>query len=110
MTHLFQDIPAFRARILSRIPARYPAVQAVIREIFEWSASPKAITLFERSFAWGQSAVSGLVTAAIVLVLTLYLLLDGKSLYAWLLAFVPRTYREKVATTWTRSPTWSTRT
>ena len=99
MTHLFQDIPAFRARILSRIPARYPAVQAVIGAIFEWSASPKAITVFERSFAWGQSAVSGLVTAAIVFVLTLYLLLDGKSLYAWLLAFVPRTYREKLATT-----------
>ena len=99
MTHLFQDVPAFRGRILSRIPARYPAVQAVIGAIFEWSASPKTITLFERSFAWGQSAVSGLVTAVIVVVLTLYLLLDGKSLYAWLLAFVPRTYREKVATT-----------
>ena len=99
MTHLFQDIPAFRARVLDRIPARYPVVQAVIREIFAWSASPKTITLFERSFAWGQSAVSGLVTAAIVVVLTLYLLLDGKSLYAWLLAFVPRTHREKVATT-----------
>jgi predicted PurR-regulated permease PerM len=99
MTNLFQDIPAFRARILSRIPAGYPAVQAVIGAIFEWSASPKAITVFERSFAWGQSAVSGLVTAAIVFVLTLYLLLDGKSLYAWLLAFVPRTYREKLATT-----------
>ena len=99
MTHLLQDIPAFRARIMDRIPARYPGVQAVIAAIFEWSASPKAITLFERSFAWGQSAVSGLVTAAIVFVLTLYLLLDGKSLYAWLLAFVPRTHREKLATT-----------
>ena len=99
MTHLFQDIPAFQARILERIPARYPVVQAVIRETFALSAAPKTITLFERSFAWGQSAVSGLVTAAIVFVLTLYLLLDGKSLYAWLLAFVPRTYREKVATT-----------
>ena len=99
MTGLFQDIPAFRARVLDKVPTGYPAVQAVIREIFEWSAAPKTITLFERSFAWGQSAVSGLVTAAVVVVLTLYLLLDGKSLYAWLLAFVPRTYREKVATT-----------
>ena len=99
MTHLFQDIPAFQTRILSRIPGRYPVVQALIREIFAWSAAPKTITLFERSFAWGQSAVSVLVTAAIVVVLTLYLLLDGKSLYAWLLAFVPRTHREKVATT-----------
>jgi predicted PurR-regulated permease PerM len=34
-----------------------------------------------------------------VLVLTLYLLLDGKSTYAWLLAFVPRSHREKMATT-----------
>jgi predicted PurR-regulated permease PerM len=99
MTHLFQDVPAFRDRVMSRIPARYPIVQAVIGAIFAWSASPKTITLFERSFAWGQSAMSGLVTAAIVAVLTLYLLLDGKSLYAWLLAFVPRTYREKMAAT-----------
>jgi predicted PurR-regulated permease PerM len=99
MTHLLQDIPAFQTRILDKIPGRYPVVQALIREIFAWSASPKTITLFERSFAWGQSAVSVLVTAAIVVVLTLYLLLDGKSLYAWLLAFVPRTHREKVATT-----------
>ena len=99
MTHLFQDVPAFRARLLTRIPGRHPAVQAVIGAIVEWSASPKAITVFELSFAWGQSAASGLVTAAVVLVLTLYLLLDGKSLYAWLLAFVPRTHREKVATT-----------
>jgi predicted PurR-regulated permease PerM len=99
MSHLFQDGPAFRARILERIPARYPALDAMIRALFDWSSSLKAITVFERSFAWGQSAVAGLVTTAIVLVLTLYLLLDGKSLYAWLLAFVPRTYREKVATT-----------
>jgi predicted PurR-regulated permease PerM len=99
VTHLLQDVPAFRDRILSRIPARYPAIQAGIGGIFAWFASPKTLTLFERSFAWGQSAVSGLITAAIVFVLTLYLLLDGKSLYAWLLAFVPRTYREKVATT-----------
>jgi predicted PurR-regulated permease PerM len=99
MSHLFEDGPAFRARVLGRIPARYPIVQAVVGEIFAWFASPKTITLFERSFAWGQSAVVGLVTAAIVFVVTLYLLLGGKSLYAWLLAFVPRTYREKVATT-----------
>jgi len=99
MSHLFEDGPAFRARVLGRIPARYPIVQAVVGEIFAWFASPKTITLFERSFAWGQSAVVGLVTAAIVFVVTLYLLLDGKSLYAWLLAFVPRTHREKVATT-----------
>ena len=99
MTHLAQDLPALRARVSSRIPAQYPAIQGLVRELFEWSSSFKPAAMFERSFAWGQSAVSGVVTGVIVLVVTLYLLLDGKSLYAWLLAFVPRTHREKLATT-----------
>jgi predicted PurR-regulated permease PerM len=99
MTYLVQDFPAFRDRILARIPPRYPAVQRMIGELFASPSAPKAIAMLERSFAWGQSAVSALVAAGVVLVLTLYLLLDGRSLYAWLLAFVPRTHREKVATT-----------
>ncbi len=99
MSTLIRDVPDFRVRILHRIPERYPAVQALIRALFESLSSPQAVTMFERSFAWGQSAVSGVIAAVITLVLTLYLLLDGRSLYAWLLAFVPRTYREKLATT-----------
>jgi predicted PurR-regulated permease PerM len=99
MTHLVQEFPDLRARILARIPARYPAIQTVVGELFAWLSSPRAIVVLERSFAWGQSALSGLIAAAIVLVLTLYLLLDGRSLYAWLLAFVPRTHREKLAVT-----------
>ena len=99
MTHLAQDLPDLRTRVSSRIPAEYPAIQGLVRELFEWSSSFKPAAILERSFAWGQSAVSGVVTGLIVLVVTLYLLLDGKSLYAWLLAFVPRTYREKLATT-----------
>jgi predicted PurR-regulated permease PerM len=99
MTNLVRDFPDFRARIVSRIPTRYPAVQDLIRAMFESPSYPGMSTIVERSFAWGQTAVSGLVVAGVVLVLTLYLLIGGTSLYAWLLAFVPRTYREKVATT-----------
>jgi predicted PurR-regulated permease PerM len=99
MTHLAQDFPDLRARILARIPARYPAIQTVVGELFAWLSSPRAFVIVERSFAWGQSAMSGVIAAAIILVLTLYLLLDGRSLYAWLLAFVPRSHREKLATT-----------
>ena len=99
MTHLAQDLPNLRARVLGRIPVRYPAIQNLVGELFAWPASFKPAAMLERSFAWGQIAVSGVVTAVVVLVVTLYLLLDGKSLYAWLLAFVPRTYREKLATT-----------
>jgi predicted PurR-regulated permease PerM len=99
VTHLLANLPEFRARILSRIPARYPMVQKAIHELFESSSSPKVTSTFDRWFVWGRSAVSGLVLAVVVLVLALYLLLHGKSLYAWILAFIPRTYREKLAVT-----------
>lgn len=99
MTGLVRDLPDFRARISSSIPPGYPAFQKLVRELFEWPASPELLTVLERSFAWGRSAISAVVVAIIVLVLTLYLLLDGRRLYAWLLAFVPRTHREKLATT-----------
>ncbi len=99
MSHLVRDFPDFRTRILSGIPAEFPVVERMVRELLDAPSAPKMVTMLERSLAWGQSAISGLVVAGVVLVLTLYLLLDGRSLYAWLLAFVPRTFREKLATT-----------
>ena len=99
MTHLAQDLPDLRARVSGRIPERYPAIQGLVRELFAWPSSFKPAFILQQSFAWGQSAIAEVVTGGIVLVVTLYLLLDGKSLYAWLLAFVPRTHREKLATT-----------
>jgi predicted PurR-regulated permease PerM len=96
---LARDFPDFRARISQRIPSRYPGLQRVVNELLQLPSSAKLSTLLERSLAWGQSAVSGVVVIALVLILTLYLLVDGRSLYAWLLAFVPRSHREKVATT-----------
>jgi len=99
VTYLAQNLPDFRFRVSSRIPARYPAVQKAIHELFESPFSPRAVSLFQQSFAWGQSIVSALVVAVVVLILTLYLLLDGRSLYAWLLAFAPRSHREKLSAT-----------
>ena len=43
--------------------------------------------------------VESSVAAVLVLILALYLLLDGKRTYAWLLAYVPRRHREKMAQT-----------
>jgi predicted PurR-regulated permease PerM len=99
ITHLVENLPEFREQVVSRIPVRYPTVQRIIHELFESTSSPKVITTLGRWFGWGRGAVTGLVVAGVVLVLTLYLLLHGRSLYAWALAFVPRNHREKLATT-----------
>ena len=111
MTHLMQDFPTFRDRILSRIPAAIPPSRHVVRELFEWLFSLKVSSMLERSFAWGQSAISGLVVAAIVPVLTLYLLhrrQEPLRLAPRLRAAHPS--REAGHHRRTRSPTWSTRT
>jgi putative heme transporter len=99
LTRLIQDFPSFRAQVLSRISSEHPFIQRTIGEMFELPTSPQVVAMLGRSLVWGQAALSGLVATSIVLILTLYLLLDGKSMYAWLLAFVPRSHREKMATT-----------
>jgi len=99
VTHFLQHLPEFRTRILNKIPARLPGVQRFINELFDSPSSPKVAGTLAPWFVLGQSALSGVVVTVIILVLTLYLLLDGRSLYAWLLAFVPRSHREKLATT-----------
>jgi predicted PurR-regulated permease PerM len=46
-----------------------------------------------------QGLASALVVFALAAILTLYLLIEGTATYKWLLAFVPRQHREKVALT-----------
>lgn len=99
LAHLIQDVPNLRARVISQVSAEHPFIQRTLDDIFQLPTSPEVASMLGRSLAWGQAALSGLAATAIVLVLTLYLLLDGKSMYAWLLAFVPRNHREKMATT-----------
>jgi putative heme transporter len=47
----------------------------------------------------GEATVSGVFTTGVALVLTIYLILDGRRVYAWLLAYVPREHRSKMAET-----------
>jgi predicted PurR-regulated permease PerM len=48
---------------------------------------------------FGQSLVSGLISIGIAFVLTIYLLLDGRRTYEWLVAFAPHQHRERVRQT-----------
>jgi predicted PurR-regulated permease PerM len=96
---LVQDFPAFRQRIMEQIPASYGILKKVVGQLFALPYSPQFASQARAALAWGTSALSGVVGTFFILVLTLYLLLDGKRLYAWLLAYVPRRHREKMAVT-----------
>jgi predicted PurR-regulated permease PerM len=93
------NFPNFRARVERRIPEDYPILKMIVEQIFLLPSSPEVAAPLKRPLVWGRAAVSGVVTTFFVLVMTLYLLLDGRRLYAWLLAYVPRQHREKMAAT-----------
>ena len=53
----------------------------------------------------GQSLVNGLLSLGVALVLTVYLLLDGRRTYEWLVAFAPRRIgRVSARPRWKRAP------
>lgn len=99
LSRLFDTFPALRARLESRLPAHYPVLKRVVDEIFELPHSPELGRHLEKPLALGTSVVAGVLSMCFTMVVTLYLLLDGKRLYAWLIAYVPRKHRDRVAVT-----------
>ena len=99
LSKLVQDFPALRDRVDQRLPAHYPTLKRVVREIFALPSSPEIAAQLKRPLALGTVALSGMVSMFLMIVVTIYLLLDGKRLYAWLIAYIPRRHRERMAVT-----------
>jgi len=99
LSKLVQDFPALRDRVDQRLPAHYPTLKRVVREIFALPSSPEIAAQLKRPLALGTVALSGIVSMFLMIVVTIYLLLDGKRLYAWLIAYIPRVHRERMAVT-----------
>jgi predicted PurR-regulated permease PerM len=99
LARLLGDFGAFRTRVLRRLPPSYPVLQRVVTEALQLPSSPEVQGWINRPLLWGRLAVGGIMRALFVLILTFYLLVDGRRLYAWLLAFIPPQHREKMART-----------
>ncbi|HEY6064942.1 MAG TPA: AI-2E family transporter, partial [Thermoanaerobaculia bacterium] len=99
LIHLGENFPAYRARVESHIPPDRPFLQEIVKEIFELPSSPAAKAWANQPLLWGKIAVGVVALTFFLYVLSVYLLLDGKRVYAWLLAYVPRRYRARIART-----------
>jgi predicted PurR-regulated permease PerM len=99
LSKLVQDFPALRDRVDQRLPAHYPTLKRIVREIFALPQSPEVAAFLKRPLALGTVALSGVVSVFFMLVVTIYLLLDGKRVYAWLIAYIPRRHRDRMAVT-----------
>ena len=99
MTVLVEHFPEYQQRVQGRIAPGHPVIRKVVEQVFAIPSSPEIAASLRKPLAWGEAAIAGVTIAVLVLTLTLYLVADGKRTYAWLLAYVPRRHRKKMAET-----------
>jgi predicted PurR-regulated permease PerM len=96
---LGESLPAYRRGVEAHISPQHPFLREIVTEVFELPSSPGMKAWLERPLLWGKIAVGVVALTFFLYVLSLYLLLDGKRVYAWLLAYVPRRYRTRMGRT-----------
>jgi predicted PurR-regulated permease PerM len=87
-------VDEFQHRILKTTPGWI--VRGIRRN---GSNIPDASTIAGYVVLAGRFVVSGAIIGALALILTIYLLIEGRQTYAWLAAYAPERYRERVQIT-----------
>jgi len=93
------NLHSYRQDVQQRLSPQYPVVAAIVDQIFQLPSSPEVARSLKQPLAWGRAAVEGSIAIVLVMAITLYLLIDGKRVYAWLLAYVPRRHRRNMGLT-----------
>jgi predicted PurR-regulated permease PerM len=97
--HLSKHLNVYRQRVEAHLKPDYPVLATLMDQVLSLPSSPEVAESSEHKLAWGGVAVKITMAIVITLALTFYLLIDGKRTYAWLLAYVPRRQRRKMALT-----------
>jgi predicted PurR-regulated permease PerM len=97
--YLMSNLPDYQRRVQRLLPPGHPLLTRIVDQVFQLPASPELASLAGKPLVWGRIAIEAVTGFLILVVLSLYFLLDGKQLYAWLLAYVPRRHRRKMAAT-----------
>lgn len=92
------NFPAFRERVQQHLPQN-PFVRSIVSQLLLLPTKPEVANQLNKPLVWGQMALSGVTTTFVVVIVALYFSLDGRRTYAWMLAYVPRRHREKMART-----------
>jgi predicted PurR-regulated permease PerM len=71
----------------------------VLVSLLELPRSPEVAAWLSRPQQWGSTLVEAAAAATLVAVVSLYLILDGRAVVAWLLAYVPRRHRGRMSAT-----------
>lgn len=96
LSALWKSLPHLRQNI-SHEMERSGLASRVVLPLLDLPRSPAFDAWLSQPMGWGLTAVEALAAALLVAVLSLYLILDGRAVVAWLLAYVPRQHRGKMS-------------
>ena len=95
VSDLWKNLPKFKNQLAKQLeggslPSR------IILPFFDLPRSPEFDAWLAKPLTWGPMALEVVAGLLIAVVLSLYLLLDGRKVVAWLLAYVPRAHRRRM--------------
>lgn len=99
ISQLMKSLPAIQTRVTKALPAMSPIVRTLVARLNDFQKSVDLQSWMQGGLTVGMYALETIAAMVLVLVLTLYFLLEGREFYAWLVSYVPRRYRQRVAET-----------
>ncbi len=91
---LWTGLPALRGRIAHSLRGGLAA--RILLPLVDLPQAPEVDAFLARPLTWGPLAFEILGAGLVIVVLSLYLLLDGSKVVAWLLAYAPRAHRRRM--------------
>ena len=95
VSDMWRGLPTVRGSI-SRSLERGGLSARVLLPLLDLPHGPEVDAWLARPLVWGPPAFKAVAGAIVIVVLSLYLLLDGPKVVAWLLAYAPRAHRRKM--------------
>jgi predicted PurR-regulated permease PerM len=92
---MWKGLPAVRHSIARSLEGGGLAARVVL-PLFDLPHAPEVDAWLAQPLAWGPLAFEVAGAAVVIVVLSLYLILDGPKVVAWLLAYAPRAHRRRM--------------
>lgn len=90
-----ENLPNLREEILSHLPAHGP-IHRLANESLGANTLESAKPLISKAVALGKTAILGVFNLGVILVMAIYLMIDGPRLLKWLIVFFERHHRPKI--------------
>jgi predicted PurR-regulated permease PerM len=94
MGHQVTDLLRQLPRVAQRLASVFPPIAPLLAELRGQSQQMEALAT--RGLIAGKYLLEGITAVVFVLVVALYLLIDGRRAYVWLVSFVPARNRRRV--------------